>query len=614
MAEAVPQIFINYRRDDSRDFANLLGLYFKTHFGGDSFFLDTATIPAGAQWPDRIQTALQQAKVVLVVIGKSWLTLQGKGGRRRIDLPDDWVRRELEHALANKKVLIPILAEDARFPEREDWPESIARLGDYEQAVFRYTAIDRDFAQLAEALCGHGVVPTNQAGTVSGDPAFYLTDLRTKYGHIDIKGIQTRNPKAQTFAINDLYITLTYTARSAENSTAVRSKTTRGLGQGAQERPPGPEGDAESRPVDLKQALKHPRLLVMGDPGSGKTTFLHKIACEAAENLACPPNSPETSTPSQPLPLLINIAGFCGFLQQETKAAGRPDPESPAWLEEYLAKLAKDFDWQLTLANFQNWLKATEGPGTLLLLDGLDEAPNEKLRKRVQNIVSSFSQIASRRYPAVRIVITSRPLEMTGTIDLEGFEIARVNPLDDGAILTFLRKWCDALHADSPERAGGHLAELLADLNARPEIRRMARNPVMLTALAVVHWNEGRMPEQRAELYASILHWLDQARSAQREERTPDLPSALPVFQDLALGMQTDARGMQKGVTLREAAEMVRRLDQQSGRVPAAGAVGRRHCGRTAGAAGILASQFPGISRRTRHCGPTRGRAGQGVV
>ena len=40
----------------------------------------------------------------------------------------------------------------------------------------------------------------------------------------------------------------------------------------------------------------------------------------------------------------------------------------------------------------------------------------------------------------------------------------------------------------------------------------MARNPVMLTALAVVHWNEKRLPEQRADLYESILLWLARAR------------------------------------------------------------------------------------------------------
>ena len=46
----------------------------------------------------------------------------------------------------------------------------------------------------------------------------------------------------------------------------------------------------------------------------------------------------------------------------------------------------------------------------------------------------------------------------------------------------------------------------------------MAGNPVMLTALAVVHWNERRLPEGRADLYESIVVWLARARE-QREGR-----------------------------------------------------------------------------------------------
>ena len=49
-------------------------------------------------------------------------------------------------------------------------------------------------------------------------------------------------------------------------------------------------------------------------------------------------------------------------------------------------------------------------------------------------------------------------------------------------------------------------------VRVRAQIRRMARNPVMLTALAVVHWNELRLPEQRAYLYDSIITWLSRSR------------------------------------------------------------------------------------------------------
>ena len=81
----------------------------------------------------------------------------------------------------------------------------------------------------------------------------------------------------------------------------------------------------------------------------------------------------------------------------------------------------------------------------------------------------------------------------------------------------------------------------------------MARNPVMLTALAVVHWNERRLPEQRADLYESILMWLARAR-----EKQPGRESAercLTLLQQLALAMQDERKGRQVQVEKGWAAE-----------------------------------------------------------
>jgi predicted NACHT family NTPase len=105
----------------------------------------------------------------------------------------------------------------------------------------------------------------------------------------------------------------------------------------------------------------------------------------------------------------------------------------------------------------------------------------------------------------------------------------------------FLERWCGALFSENPASSAKHLAELSGALRARVEIRRMARNPVMLTALAVVHWNERRLPEQRADLYESILIWLARSR-----EQSPDRPTAercLMLLQQLARAMQNATRG-----------------------------------------------------------------------
>ncbi|MBM3725344.1 MAG: hypothetical protein FJW40_07970 [Acidobacteria bacterium] len=126
--------------------------------------------------------------------------------------------------------------------------------------------------------------------------------------------------------------------------------------------------------------------------------------------------------------------------------------------------------------------------------------------------------------------------------------------LNDEAIASFLRKWSEHVHAESAHKAGPHAEDLLQCVHAKPEILELARTPVMLTALAVVHWNERRIPDQRAELYQSVLRWLAAARSD--PERLPER-KLLDVLGKLAFGMLAAAGGRRREITRNEAADLL---------------------------------------------------------
>ena len=149
---------------------------------------------------------------------------------------------------------------------------------------------------------------------------------------------------------------------------------------------------------------------------------------------------------------------------------------------------------------------------------------------------------------------------------LDGFETAQIEPLAAEAIQKFLEHWCRGLFPESERAAGLHLAELAEALRASAEIRRMARNPVMLTALAAVHWNERRLPEQRADLYESILNWL--ARSREKREGRQPPERCLLLLQHLALEMQKAPEGRQLQISKGRAADI---LAPQFVEVPEAG-------------------------------------------
>lgn len=127
-------VFISYRRDDSAGYTGRLADRLAKDLGEDFVFRDYDNISPGQDFFKTIQDNLNIASVLLVIIGKEWLTVLDDSGRRRIDSPGDWVRLEIETALQRKIHIIPVLVKDARMPNPADLPKSISALA-YRQAI-----------------------------------------------------------------------------------------------------------------------------------------------------------------------------------------------------------------------------------------------------------------------------------------------------------------------------------------------------------------------------------------------------------------------------------------------------------------------------------------------
>ena len=122
------RIFISYRRDDSRGYAGRLQGDLSRRYSDEHVFRDVE-IPPGADFGEYITSLVDKCNVVLAIIGPGWLDARDREGERRIDNPDDWVRLEIERALARDGVeVIPVLVDGARLPPREELPESLLAL------------------------------------------------------------------------------------------------------------------------------------------------------------------------------------------------------------------------------------------------------------------------------------------------------------------------------------------------------------------------------------------------------------------------------------------------------------------------------------------------------
>ncbi|PNY36344.1 hypothetical protein C2E31_13510 [Rhodopirellula baltica] len=146
------KLFISYRRDDTRDLSALLSDRLRRRYGKANVFLDSASIGAGSEWRKLLITELHTCDVLIAVIGDDWLELRDDQGQRRIDNPEDEVRREIVTALDRGIPVVPLLAEGTKMPERESLPEPLRRLHERQWIEVRS---DQYFDNDVNLLCNH---------------------------------------------------------------------------------------------------------------------------------------------------------------------------------------------------------------------------------------------------------------------------------------------------------------------------------------------------------------------------------------------------------------------------------------------------------------------------
>lgn len=127
-------VFLSYRREDSRDICGRIGDSLSSYFGKDAIFRDVDSIPIGSDFRTHIRKTIDKANVLIAIIGPKWLNASVKG-ERRLDLPEDYVRLEIESALQKAIPIFPVLIDRATMPQPGQLPEPITELA-YRNALF----------------------------------------------------------------------------------------------------------------------------------------------------------------------------------------------------------------------------------------------------------------------------------------------------------------------------------------------------------------------------------------------------------------------------------------------------------------------------------------------
>lgn len=295
-------------------------------------------------------------------------------------------------------------------------------------------------------------------------------------------------------------------------------------------------GLGESKPVQTDaQPPVTPRLLVLGDPGGGKSTLLRWLATACLlrlENSGDFALLPDVATlPAvEWVPILIR----CRDLDKATLGQGSLED----LLRQTLPKLELATSHvEALIALLRHRLEA----GTaIILIDGLDEItdPNQRIAfcDRVEVIARYYSRspvLASSRVVGYR--------EMRRRIG-GGFAHGTLDDLRPEEKDAFVERWCEVTISD-PQRRAAEADALRRGIHDNDRVARLTGNPMLLTTMALVQRKVGKLPPRRHKLYWEAVDLLLRWR-ASPDEPPLDSDEALPQLEYLAYAMCD--RGVQR--------------------------------------------------------------------
>lgn len=148
------EIFVNYRTKGGKEVAYSCDRVLSARFGPDSVFLARKSIEPGDNTGALVRAA-RRSHVLLALVDEEWLDVpdRDRPGRRALDNPQDWVRREIEEALVSGVLIVPLFI--GRRVEQLDprrLPRSIAEIAECQYTRVELHSLETDLARLGDRL------------------------------------------------------------------------------------------------------------------------------------------------------------------------------------------------------------------------------------------------------------------------------------------------------------------------------------------------------------------------------------------------------------------------------------------------------------------------------
>jgi hypothetical protein len=256
------------------------------------------------------------------------------------------------------------------------------------------------------------------------------------------------------------------------------------------------EPDGKNRMYLTSALRQHRGLVVLGDPGSGKSTLVQMITYSLGRTEQTP--LARMLGPLLPIPIVLRdyrvrewhepadmLRGFIGRLDPEIR-----EHATVEWLSEML-----------------------RSGRCALLLDGLDEVGSvedrQHLRDRVvtpllPDIGKSVMVLTSRVFGYDEVPFEANGLEPKPKPTPSGLRLCYIAPFADDEIHEYVRRWYSIRESNASRRQEG-VDSLSGASFQNQRLRELASKPGLLAVMALINGVKGALPLERLKLYDKIV-------------------------------------------------------------------------------------------------------------
>ena len=297
----------------------------------------------------------------------------------------------------------------------------------------------------------------------------------------------------------------------------------------------------------VAKRFKKRGVILLGEPGAGKTTGAQQLCWLLASGEQAPP---DLGLPRGLVPVFLRLRNL------RHADAGRS-------LKDFVVRETRDPDSPDPHANPGPHLWNRQAP-TLWVFDGLDEVVSETIRVKVSSRIQEFLRHRTRDHA----LVTSRYQGYGQAVDLgAGFVQFHVQPLNQAQVERFVDRWFHAayqeLYGDKPKatkEADADAGNLKRILNQGEftigGLRELRTNPLLLTVVCLVYHQEHALPRGRAALYDKcvtvLLESWRKGLYEQRQAEPFDPRAAQRVLASLAWWMHCQSEDQSEGKLERE--------------------------------------------------------------